>query len=124
MPLLSYQDKSPAIASEIRVAPTAVLSGEVTVGRNGSIGFGAVLAAESGPIHIGDNCVIMDAAILRGIRDNPLGIADSVLIGSHAYLTGCTVERNAFIATGAKPSCELSCRDTPAFWSAVVVAMG
>jgi carbonic anhydrase/acetyltransferase-like protein (isoleucine patch superfamily) len=43
----------------------------------------------------------MDGAILRGVRQNPLQIGDNVLIGPHAYLTGCTVERNAFVATGA-----------------------
>ncbi len=99
--LLAHEGKSPCIAEGTRVAPNAVLSGDVTVGRNCSIGFGAVLTAESGPIRIGGNCIIMDNAVLRGVRDNPLMIGDNVLVGPHAYLTGCTVERNAFIATGA-----------------------
>ncbi len=101
MPRLPYQDKSPMIPADTRIAPTAVLSGDVTVGHNCSIGFGAVLTAESGPIRIGDNCVVMDGAILRGIRGNPLQIGDNVLIGPRAYLSGCTIERNALIATGA-----------------------
>ncbi len=101
MPRIPYQDKSPAIPADTRIAPTAVLSGDVTVGHNCSIGFGAVLTAESGPIRIGDNCVVMDGAILRGIRGNPLQIGDNVLIGPRAYLTGCTIEQNVFIATGA-----------------------
>jgi carbonic anhydrase/acetyltransferase-like protein (isoleucine patch superfamily) len=101
MPQFAYQSNAPTIPADTRVAPTAVVSGDVTIGHNCSIGFGAVLTAESGPIHIGDNCVVMDGVILRGIRDNPLRIGDNVLIGPHAYLTGCTVERNVFIATGA-----------------------
>lgn len=101
MPRLPYQDKSPSIPADTRIAPTAVVSGDVSVGHNCSIGFGAVLTAESGPIHIGDNCVVMDGAVLRGIRGNPLRIGDNVLIGPRAYLTGCTIEKNAFIATGA-----------------------
>jgi carbonic anhydrase/acetyltransferase-like protein (isoleucine patch superfamily) len=99
--LLPYEDKLPVIAEGTRIAPNAVLSGEVTVGRNCSIGFGAVVTAESGPIRIGDNCIIMDTAVLRGVRGNPLMVGDNVLVGPRAYLTGCTVERNAFIATGA-----------------------
>jgi carbonic anhydrase/acetyltransferase-like protein (isoleucine patch superfamily) len=99
--LFAYDGKSPLVAAESRIAPNAVLSGEVTVGRNCSVGFGAVLTAESGPINVGDNCVVMDGAILRGIRDHPLTIGENVLIGPHAYLTGCMIERNAFIATGA-----------------------
>jgi carbonic anhydrase/acetyltransferase-like protein (isoleucine patch superfamily) len=101
MPYFADHEKSPAIPTDTRIAPTAVLSGDVAVGHNCSIGFGAVLTAESGPISIGDNCVIMDGAILRGIRGNPLRISENVLVGPHAYLTGCTIERNTFIATGA-----------------------
>lgn len=101
MPRLAYQDKLPSIPADTRIAPTAVVSGDVSVGHNCSIGFGAVLTAESGAIHIGNNCVVMDGAILRGIRGNPLRIGDNVLIGPRAYLTGCTIEQNAFIATGA-----------------------
>jgi carbonic anhydrase/acetyltransferase-like protein (isoleucine patch superfamily) len=98
---LPYQGKLPAIQADTRIAPTAVVSGDVSIGHNCSIGFGAVLTAESGPISIGDNCVVMDGAVLRGIRGNPLRIGDNVLIGPRAYLTGCTIEQNVFIATGA-----------------------
>ena len=98
---LPYQGKVPAIPTDTRIAPTAVVSGDVSIGHNCSIGFGAVLTAESGPISIGDNCVVMDGAVLRGIRGNPLRIGDNVLIGPRAYLTGCTIEQNVFIATGA-----------------------
>jgi carbonic anhydrase/acetyltransferase-like protein (isoleucine patch superfamily) len=101
MPQFPYQDNAPTIPPDTRIAPTAVISGDVMIGHNCSIGFGAVLTAESGPIRIGDNCVIMDGAILRGIRGNPLRIGDNVLIGPHAYLTGSTIGTNAFIATGA-----------------------
>jgi carbonic anhydrase/acetyltransferase-like protein (isoleucine patch superfamily) len=73
----------------------------VTVGPNCSIGFGAALTAESGPIVIGANCVIMDTAVLRGVRRNPLLIGDNVLVGPRASLSGCRVADNAFLATGA-----------------------
>lgn len=99
--LFAHDGKSPQVAAGSRIAPNAVLSGEVTVGRNCSVGFGAVLSAESGPINISENCVMMDAAILRDIRDHPLTIGENVLIGPHAYLTDCVIERIAFIATGA-----------------------
>ena len=83
-----------------RVAPTAVLCGDVTVGPNTSIGFGAVLTAESGPIAIGANCIVMDTEVLRGIANAPLTVGDNVLIGPRAYLSGCTIEDDVFIATG------------------------
>jgi len=99
--ILEHGGKRPVIATSARIAPTAVLCGDVTVGENCSIGFGAVLTAESGPVTIGDNVVVMDTAVLRGVRSAPLTIGNNVLIGPRAYLTGCTVEDEVFIATGA-----------------------
>lgn len=89
------------IHASARVAPTAVIiCGDVTIGANCSIGFGAVLTAESGAIMVGENCVIMDTAVLRGVRKNPLTIGNNVLIGPRAYVTGCEVGDNVFLATG------------------------
>jgi carbonic anhydrase/acetyltransferase-like protein (isoleucine patch superfamily) len=60
-----------------------------------------VLTAENGSISIGQNCVIMDTAVIRGLKRNPVRIGNNVLVGPRAYLTGCEVEDNAFLATGA-----------------------
>lgn len=78
-----------------------MVCGDVRVGANCSIGFGAVLSAESGPIVIGAHGVIMDTAVIRGVRRNPTTIGDNVLVGPRAYLTGCQIADNVFIATGA-----------------------
>ena len=42
----------------------------------------------------------MDTAVLRGVRGAPLVLGDNVLVGPRSYLTGCTVEDEAFLATG------------------------
>jgi carbonic anhydrase/acetyltransferase-like protein (isoleucine patch superfamily) len=98
--LIEHLGKTPKVDPSARVAPNAVICGDVTIGANTSIGFGAVLTAETGPIQIGNNCVIMENAVLRGTKRHPLKIGDHVLIGPRAYLTGCTVEDCAFLATG------------------------
>ena len=98
--LITHRGCTPAIAHDTRVAPNATICGDVVIGPNCSIGFGAVLVAESGPIRIGANCVIMDTAVLRGVRAHPLSLGDNVLVGPRAYLTGCEVENDAFLATG------------------------
>jgi carbonic anhydrase/acetyltransferase-like protein (isoleucine patch superfamily) len=99
--LYTHDGKRPRIDASSRVAPNAVICGDVTIGPNCSIGFGAVLTAESGSITIGANCVIMDTAVIRGVRGNPVRLGDNVLVGPRAYLTGCEVAENAFLATGA-----------------------
>ena len=99
--ILKHDGKVPQVHPTARIAPNATLCGDVTVGANSSVGFGAVLTAESGPIEIGANCVVMDTAVLRGVRGNPLTLGDNVLIGPRAHITGCAIEENCFIATGA-----------------------
>lgn len=98
--ILEHDGKKPRIAASTRIAPNAMICGDVTIGENCSIGFGAVLTAESGPITLGRNCVVMDTAVLRGLRRNPLSIGNNVLVGPRAYLTGCTIEDDVFLATG------------------------
>jgi carbonic anhydrase/acetyltransferase-like protein (isoleucine patch superfamily) len=97
---IEHLGKTPKVDPSARVAPNAVICGDVTIGTNTSIGFGAVLTAETGPIQIGKDCVIMENAVLRGTKRHPLTIGGHVLIGPRAYLTGCTVEDRAFLATG------------------------
>ncbi len=98
--LIEHEGHIPRVHSTARLAPNATLCGDVAIGPNCSIGFGAVLVAESGPVRLGANCVIMDTAVLRGVRGAPLTLGDNVLVGPHSILTGCIVEDEAFLATG------------------------
>jgi carbonic anhydrase/acetyltransferase-like protein (isoleucine patch superfamily) len=92
---------APAVHSEAYVAPTAVLSGQVSVGAGSCVLHGAVLAAEGGPVQVGAGCVIMENAVLRGTARHPVLIGDRVLAGPHAQLTGCAAADEVFIAAGA-----------------------
>jgi carbonic anhydrase/acetyltransferase-like protein (isoleucine patch superfamily) len=101
MPLLEHLGKRPRAHETAYVAPTATLCGDVTVGPESRILFGAVLVAEGGPVTLGAHVIVMEQAVIRGTRAHPARIGDYVLIGPHAHLTGCTVEDSVFIATGA-----------------------
>jgi carbonic anhydrase/acetyltransferase-like protein (isoleucine patch superfamily) len=64
--------------------------------------YGAVLTAEGHfPLTVGQNCVIMEQAVLRAAGRWGLELGDYVLVGPHAYLSGCTIGVGSFIATGA-----------------------
>ncbi len=78
-----------------------MLSGQVSVGRGSCVLHGAVLTADGGPVVIGANCVIMEHAVLRGTPRHPVTLGDHVLAGPHSYLTGCRIDDEVFIATGA-----------------------
>ena len=60
-----------------------------------------MLTAESGPVEIGARCVVKENAVIRGTKRHPVRLGDHVLVGPQAYLTGCTVADDAFLATGA-----------------------
>jgi carbonic anhydrase/acetyltransferase-like protein (isoleucine patch superfamily) len=100
--LVEHGGRRPRIDPTAWVAPTAVLSGAVSVGPGAVILHGAVLTAESGAdLIVGRECVVMEQAVLRAAGRFPLQLGEQVLVGPHAYLTGCTVGAHCFIATGA-----------------------
>src|SRR5215470_14205494 len=98
---IRHRDTAPSVDPAAYIAPTAVLSGDVRVGPGSCVLHGAVLTADGGPVRVGANCVIMEQAVLRGTPAHPLLAGDHVLIGPHAYLTGCDIGDEVFIATGA-----------------------
>jgi carbonic anhydrase/acetyltransferase-like protein (isoleucine patch superfamily) len=99
--LVEHRGRRPAVDPSAYVAPTAVLSGDVTIGPDVSVLHGAVLSAEDGSVTVGARCVIMENAVLRGRRAHPLVIGDDVLVGPHAHLNGADVRPGCFLATGA-----------------------
>lgn len=98
---IEHRLKRPVVAESAYVAPTAVLAGDVTVGPHSRILFGAVVTAEGGPVRIGENCVVMENAVIRGVPGKQTRLGGHVLVGPHAHLTGCVVEGESRIATGA-----------------------
>ncbi len=99
--IFKHLDKKPKIDETVFVAPNSVICGDVTIGKNVRIMFGAQIIAESSPITIGDNCIILENAVIRGTDKFPVSIGNNCLIGPNAHLAGCIVEDNVFIATGA-----------------------
>jgi carbonic anhydrase/acetyltransferase-like protein (isoleucine patch superfamily) len=98
--LIEHGGKRPFVHGSAYVSPAAVLSGDVAVGEDTRVLHGAVLTSEGGPVAIGSRCVVMENAVLRGTRRHPLQVGDNVLVGPRAYLSGCTVGDEVFLATG------------------------
>ena len=100
MPLLEHRGKRPAIAPSAYVAPTAVVCGDVHVGADARVLFGAVLTAEDGRVEVGERCVVMENALVRGRAAHPTLLGDDVLVGPHAHVNGAVVGDGCFLATG------------------------
>jgi len=99
--LLEHNGERPKVHSTAYVAPNATLCGDVMVGKDSRVMFGAVLTAEGGPVRIGDTCVVMENAVIRGTKRHPTSIGNNCVVGPKAHLVGCQVGDNAFLATGS-----------------------
>jgi carbonic anhydrase/acetyltransferase-like protein (isoleucine patch superfamily) len=98
--LIEHEGKRPRVAESAYVAPTAVLSGDVTIGDESRVLFGAVLTAEGGAIEVGSRCIVMEQALVRGRAGHPVRLGDHVLVGPHAHINGAVIEPGVFLATG------------------------
>ena len=63
--LIIHNDKSPKIDSNAYIAPNAVICGDVTIGKNCKVMFGAQIIAEDGAIVLDENTVVLENAVLR-----------------------------------------------------------
>ena len=79
------------------IAKNATVVGDVALGQDASIWYGAVLRGDSGKITVGDRTNIQDNCVLH--EKVTLGAGCSV--GHGAILHGCTVGDNCVIGMGA-----------------------
>jgi carbonic anhydrase/acetyltransferase-like protein (isoleucine patch superfamily) len=99
--LVEHRGRRPDVHPSAWVAPTAVICGDVRLGADVRVLWNAVISAEDGRVEIGERCVVMEHALVRGRSAHPVVIEDDVLIGPQAHVNGATVGREAFVATGA-----------------------
>lgn len=99
--IVSHLNKAPRIHASAYVAANAVICGDVTIGAGCRIMFGACVVAEGKTLELGDNCIVMENAVIRSTENHPTRIGSHCLIGPHAHLVGCTLEDCVFVATGA-----------------------
>jgi carbonic anhydrase/acetyltransferase-like protein (isoleucine patch superfamily) len=99
--IITHLGRSPRIDPTAYVAPNAVVCGDVIIGPDCRILFGAQIIAEGGSIEIGRECIVMENAVLRANARHPLAIGSNCLIGPNAHVVGCRIEDEVFIATGA-----------------------
>ena len=93
--------KTPQIDPTVFIAPNATVLGDVTIGVDCSVFFGAVVRAEHDAITIGGGTNIQDNCVLHVDEGFPLSVGQNVTVGHGAILHGCTVGDNTLIGMGA-----------------------
>jgi carbonic anhydrase/acetyltransferase-like protein (isoleucine patch superfamily) len=103
MPLYELDGVAPTTAGEGRfwIAPDAQVMGQVTLGPDASVWFGAVIRGDNHPIVIGARTNIQDGSILHTDEGVPLVLGEGVTVGHRAVLHGCRIEDNVLIGIGA-----------------------
>ena len=95
--LYDLEDKKPKNSGENWVAPNATIIGDVTLEKNTSIWFNAVLRGDIENIHIGEGSNVQDGSVLHTDPGCPLKIGNNVTIGHLVMLHGCTIGDNSLI---------------------------
>ena len=83
------------------IAENATVRGDVSLGEQVSIWFGAVVRADKDRIIIGDRSNIQDNVVLHTSAGHPLRIGKDVSVGHGAILHGCTIADRVLVGMGA-----------------------
>ena len=95
------ENKKPKNSGENWVAPNATIIGDVTLEKNSSIWFNAVLRGDIENIYVGEGSNIQDGSVLHTDPGCPLKVGKNVTVGHLVMLHGCTIGDNSMIGIGA-----------------------
>ena len=102
MPLYALDGVAPEVPHDGRfwVAPNATIVGNVQIGIDASIWFGAVVRGDNEPIRVGERSNIQDLVLIHSDPGYPASIGSDCTIGHRAVVHGCMVGDNCLIGMG------------------------
>lgn len=100
--LLPYKDKFPETGSNVFIAETAVIIGDVLLQDESNVWFNTVIRGDVHYIRIGKRTNVQDNCTLHVTHNKyPLIIGDDVTIGHNAVVHACTLRDNILVGMGA-----------------------
>jgi carbonic anhydrase/acetyltransferase-like protein (isoleucine patch superfamily) len=99
--IYALDDLAPRVGRDVYVAPTAVVVGDVELGDEVSIWFGAVLRGDVERLTIGPRCNVQDNSVLHSDPGSPLVLGERVTVGHAVILHGCRIGEGSLIGMGA-----------------------
>lgn len=93
-------DRKPC-SKALFVAPDAAVIGDVELGEDSSVWYGAVLRGDTEPIRIGARSNIQDGTVVHTDEGFPTAVAEDVTVGHNVVLHGCTIGPGCTIGMGA-----------------------
>ena len=99
--LLPYGDRRPEVAESAFVAPGAYVVGNVYLGEESSVWYGAVLRGDTEPIRIGAHTNIQDGCVLHSDPGYPAVVGERCVVGHRAVVHGCQIGDGCLIGINA-----------------------
>ena len=81
--------------------PGCVVTGDVSLGKEASVWYNAVVRGDMASITIGQRSNIQDNAVVHVDNNFPTVIGNGVTVGHGAIVHGCTIEDDCIIGMGA-----------------------
>ena len=91
----------PTIHPTAWVAPSADVTGDVTLGEHASVWYQCVLRGDIAAIRVGAETNVQDLTVVHVDVGRPCVIGDRVGIGHRAIIHGCVVEDDCLVGMGA-----------------------
>ena len=96
-----FLTRTPNVAASAFVAPNAMLIGDVTLERDASVWYFAVLRADIQRITIGEASNIQDGAVIHLSDEYGSHVGARVTIGHRAVVHACTIDDEVLVGMGA-----------------------
>jgi carbonic anhydrase/acetyltransferase-like protein (isoleucine patch superfamily) len=98
---MNVRHRSELVDSTAFIAPGAVVLGDVAIGAESSVWFGAVIRGDTEVIRIGRQTNVQDGCVLHADEGYPCTLGDRVTLGHGAIVHGATVEHDCLIGMRA-----------------------
>ena len=97
-----FKNKQPQLGRNVYISENAAIIGEVILGNEVNIWFGAVVRGDMHYIKIDSRSNVQDNAVVHVTTAvSPTNIGSGVTIGHGAIIHGCTIEDDCMIGMGA-----------------------
>lgn len=101
--ILPWQGKTPRLAADVFLAPTASLIGDVELGERVSVWYGVVLRGDVHSIRIGSDSNVQDGVVMHGtLGEWPVIVGARCSIGHGAVVHGAVLEDDVLVGIGAR----------------------
>ena len=97
MAIYELDGVAPQMAASAWVADSAQVMGNVVLGEDASVWFGAVVRGDTDSITVGAGSNIQDASVLHADLGQPLVVGERVTVGHQVMLHGCTIGDESLI---------------------------